>query len=185
MSEFRKRKSALLIVFAIILLALPGCRTPTATLDLIAIGRKGLASARKAQQSHQADLLRHHKARLASLDSAFDNDVRLVEAGQLKLPDGEEIKLSADWIISARKGYAMARTIMAEQMRTSQAAGAVEIDNINAADEALEMATQLTVLQWNVGERIKQQFLKLSNNFQMFQNMQNFQTKPNERNNPK
>lgn len=165
MSEFRKRKFAAVVVLAIVLLALPGCRTPTATLELIAIGRKGLASARTAQQHHQADLLRHHKAQLAALDSAFDNDVRLVAAEQLKTADDKIIKLDAEWVISARKGYTAARTIMAERMRASQAAWAVEIDNVNAADEALEMATQLTVLQWNVGERIKQQFFKLTKDF--------------------
>lgn len=182
MSEFRRRKFAVAVIFVIILLALPGCRTPTATLDLIAIGRKGLASAREAQQAHQADLLRHHKTQLAALDSAFDNDVRLVEAGQLKAADGNLVKLDADWVISARKGYAAVRTIMADQMRANQATGAIEIDNIDAAAEALEMAAQLTVLQWNVSEKIKQQFLKISNNFKMFQNLQK---KSNERNDQK
>ena len=71
---------------------------------------------------------------------------------------------------------------MADQMRTNQATGAIEIDNIDAAAEALEMAAQLTVLQWNVSEKIKQQFLKISNNFQMFQNLQK---ESNERNDQK
>ncbi len=50
-------------------------------------------------------------------------------------------------------------------MLANQSANAIETDNIDAAADALDLAAQLTVLQWNVGERVKQQFLKLTRSF--------------------
>ncbi len=176
MQNCRKRIFFITIILIAVLLLFPGCRTPTATLDLIAIGRKGLASAREAQKAHQIEMQRYHKSQIAALDSAFDNDVRLIEAGQIKTADGNVKTLDADWVISARKGYAAARTVLAEQAQANMSAGLVEMDNINAADEALEMATQLTVLQWNVGEQIKRQFLKLSGLFSKVEDTRNVET---------
>jgi len=129
------------------------------------MGQAGLASAKLAQQQHQADLRKYHQAQLAALDAAFDNDVRLAAAGEIKSLDGETIELSANWVISARKGYAAARNILAAGMLANQSANAIETDNIDAAADALDLAAQLTVLQWNVGERVKQQFLKLTRSF--------------------
>ncbi len=175
MCEPRKHKRSAIFAAIVIVLLVSGCRAPTGTLELIAVGRKGLTSAEQSRQQHQSQLLKFHKAQLAALDSAFDNDVRLVAAGQLKTLSDQPVAFDAQWVISARKGYAAARSIMSEQMRSAQAAGAIEKDNIRAADEALEMAAQLTVLQWNVGERIKQQFLKFTNITGSFSNVPNEQ----------
>jgi len=62
--------------------------------------------------------------------------------------------------IAARQGYAAARNLLAEQIRAAEGAHAVRLDNLQAADEALEMASQLVVIQWSVSEKIKQQFFK-------------------------
>jgi len=143
-------------------LLLPGCATPTATIDLIGVAKKSLASAATAQQQSHELIVKQYQAQQASLDAAFDADVRLAATGGLKNAKGDPITLSADWIISARKGYTAARETLAEQIRNEQETHAVEQDNITAALDAMEMARELTVLQWNVGERFKQKFLKMS-----------------------
>jgi hypothetical protein len=175
-SHKRSTEKILLTLAAVILPGLAGCASPSATLELIAMGQAGLASARSAQKQHQNDINKYHQAQLEALDAAFDNDVRLAEAGQIKSLDGETIKLSADWVISARKGYAAARNILTGQMLANQAVNAIEMDNIDAAAEALDLAAKITVLQWNLGERIKQQFLKITRSFP------NGRTKPNKSN---
>ncbi len=150
-------------LFVLILVMLsPGCATPTATVDLIGVAKKSLASAAEAQQQSHGLIVKQYQAQQSALDAAFDADVRLAAAGGLKNAKGDPVALSADWIISARKGYTAARETLAEQIRREQATHAVEQDNIAAALEALDMANELTVLQWNVGERFKQQFLKLT-----------------------
>ena len=158
MSDFRKTIALVLLVAGLVP---AGCSAPTAAVDLISIGRKGLASARKAQQQTHDQVLHHYNARITALDGAFDADVRMAEAGQLKDAEGEPVSLTGDWVISARKGYSAARTMLSEQIRRDQTAHATELDNINAAEDALEMASQLIVLQWNVSERVKQTFLNL------------------------
>ena len=121
-------------------------------VDLIGVAKKSLASAATAQQQSHDLIVRQYQAQQSALDTAFDADVRLAAAGGLKNAKGEPITLSADWIISARKGYTAARELLAEQIRQEQETHAVELD----------MAKELTILQWNVGEQIKQKFLKMS-----------------------
>ncbi|MBN1555673.1 MAG: hypothetical protein JXA11_13090 [Phycisphaerae bacterium] len=145
-----------------LLLILPGCATPTATVELIGVAKKTLASASQVRQNSHERIVQQYQAQQKALDAAFDADVRLVAAGELKNADGEPIPLSADWIVAARKGYSAARDLLSEQIQTEQAAHTVEQDNLAAAAEALRMAEELTILQWNVSERIKQQFLKLT-----------------------
>jgi len=141
------------------LLAAPGCAAPGATLDLITVARKGLAMSRQAQADRHAEIVRRLQAGIAELDGAFDNDVRLVAAGQIKSPDGQPAGLTPEWVISARKGYSAARDLVAEDIRAAEQAGAADEDNLKAADEALEMASQLVVQQWSIGERLKQQLI--------------------------
>lgn len=145
-----------------LVLLLPGCATPTATVDLIGVAKKSLASAATAQRQSHGLIVKQYQAQQAALDSAFDADVRMAAAGELKNAKGEPVALSAGWVISARKGYTAARELLAEQIRQETETHAVEQDNLAAAVEALKMAEELTVLQWNVGERFKQQFLRLT-----------------------
>ena len=151
---------AVRILLPLLLLAgLAGCGTPTATVDLVIIGRKGLSSAKTAEEKSHEEILTHLRGRMAALDAAFDADVRLVAAGSLKNADGKPVALDAEWVISARKGYAAARSLLAEQIRAAEAAHATRLDNLRAADEALEMASQLVVRQWSLSEKIKQQLM--------------------------
>lgn len=152
-------RNALIVCFVSLL---PGCATPTATVDLIGVAKKSLVAAVESQKETHELIVRQYQARQAALDVAFDADVRLAASGDLKNAEGQPIALSADWVISARKGYAAARDLLADQIRRERETHAVEQDNLAAAVEALNMAEELTVLQWNVGERFKQQFRKLT-----------------------
>ena len=151
------------VLTALILLCLIsqlGCSAPTATTGLIAQGQRGLADARHAQQRTYARYCASHQMQLRTLDDAFDADVKLVAAGQLTGPDAQPVPLSADWVISARRGYAFARDTLATQFASETHAHAIQLDNLAAATEALHLANELTVLQWNVSARIKQAFLR-------------------------
>ncbi len=150
-----------LICLLIAACPLAGCSAPSATLDLITVARMGIKSASEAQAASHAELLQHYDAQAKSLDDAFDTDVRLIESGQIKDTEGNPLKLDAEWIISARKGYAAARDVIAEQKRGVEAAHAVNIDNLNAADEALDMASRLIVQQSSLTQKLKQHLINI------------------------
>ena len=147
-------------VLAILASVLPGC-SPSATLDLITVARKGLTMAQEAQTAQRAEIVRQLDGQADALDQAFDADTRLAASGQLKDADGKTVPFSPEWVISARKGYAAARDAIGNQVRQTEALHSVRMDNLKAADEALDMASQLIVQQWSVGERIQQELLKV------------------------
>ena len=159
--NIQNRRFATLATSAIVIAALSGCSAPTATLDLITVARKGLGMAGQAELEHQAQLTDQLNAQIASLDAAFDADVRLVAAGQIKDAQGGILTLTPEWVISARKGYAAARDLLAGQMRSAEAVHVTRLDNLQAADEALDMASQLIVQQWAVTERIRQELINM------------------------
>lgn len=143
------------------LAAIAGCSPPSATLDLITVARTGLAGA-KAEQAAQYELnLKQLNAQASALDSAFDADVKLAAAGQIKDPSGRPVPLSPEWVISARKGYSAARDVLAQQMRNSQNAHGVNLDNLKAADDALDMASQLILQQQGLAVKMQQQMINL------------------------
>ena len=144
----------------ILLGMLAGC-APPATMDLITVARKGLTMAQEAQAARHGDLLGQLNAQAAALDQAFDADVKLAAAGQIKDAEGKTVALTPDWVISARKGYAAARDAVSKQVRAEDALHAAQTDNLKTTDEALDMAGRLIVQQWAIGERIQQEFLNL------------------------
>ena len=147
------------ILLVVILLA--GCSAPSATLDLITVARKGITSAQEAEQANHALLVQRLEAQKSSLDVAFDADVRLAAAGQIKDNAGRPVALTPEWVISARKGYAAARDLTDKQIRSAQTAHATRMDNLRAADESLDMASQLILRQWSVSEKIRQHLINL------------------------
>ena len=149
----------LLICLVVAACPLAGCSAPSATLDLITVARMGIKSAAEVQTANHAELLRHYDTQAKALDSAFDADVRLVAGGQLADAAGKPVKLTAEWVISARKGYAAASGMIADQKRNAEAAHAVHLDNLNAADEALDMASQLIVQQSSLTQKLKQHLI--------------------------
>jgi len=140
---------------------LGGCAAPTATLDLISVARKGIAIARTDAQTRRVDAASRMASQVAALDAAFDADVRLAEAGSLTDDEGESVELTAEWVISARKGYSAARASLEERIRSVSDAHMAAIDNLDACDEALAMASQMIVANWNVSQHIKQYILEI------------------------
>jgi hypothetical protein len=152
------KRLELLAAWALALTAC-GCSPPAATLDLLTVARMGLSSAKEAQQEQHSAILEHVRQRAGALDAAFDSDVRLAASGGIRDATGEPVALTAEWVISARKGYAAARDAMAREAQGADAAHAVRMDNLAAADEALQMAAQLVSLQWDLDARVRGQLL--------------------------
>ena len=136
-----------------------GCSAPPASLDLIAVARKGVVSARQAQVAQHDRQVKQLQAQAAAMDAAFDADVKLAESGALKDEQGKPLTLTAQWVISARKGYAAARDMVSESVRQEEGNHATCLDNLDATDEALDMAAQLIVQQMAVGEKLRQELL--------------------------
>ncbi len=127
--------------------------------DLIAVARRGLDDARTAQQAQNQTIMKQYASQQSSLDAAFDADVRLAAGGQIKDAAGSAVTLTPEWVISARKGYVAARDAIAAQAQATQTANATRLDNLKAADEALDMATQLILQQQALGLRASQLLL--------------------------
>ena len=154
------RVRRLLVALAVLSACLNGCAAPQAAVDLIAVAREGLTGAKEAENQQHEYLMANLQAKIGALDAAFDADVRLAAAGGIQTADGERVTLSSQWVISARKGYSAARGAIAEQMQSAQAVHFVRQDNLQAADEALEMAGQLIVEHSLLGRRIRQALAK-------------------------
>ncbi len=135
-----------------------GC-AETAAVNLISVAREGIADARGAQQDQHEELMTRLAGQKESLDEAFDSDVRLVAAGGITDADGEPVELTPEWVISARAGYAAARDVVAAEMLSAELAHAARLDNLAAADEALEMATDLLLRQAGLTEPVRVKLL--------------------------
>ena len=105
-ASLRLRGVVALRLAAIGLSVASGCGAPPATIELISVAEQALIDARDYQSACQAEQTQQLDSALSSLDAAFDADVRLVEAGKIADATGKTIPLSAEWVISARKGYA-------------------------------------------------------------------------------
>jgi hypothetical protein len=132
---------SLLLLFS--LGASAGCSTDAAAIQLIQTGRDGLHLAQQSQREQHQIIAAYLDSQRSALDAAFDADVRLAAAGQIKRPDGSAVEMTPQWVIDARKGYAAARDALADQARLQQTAHDAAMDNIAAADEALTLAEQL------------------------------------------
>ncbi len=78
------------------LVFLSGCSAPTATLDLLTVARKGISSAADEEAHQHREIVKRLAAQMAALDSAFDADVRLVGAGQIRTGEGTPVELSPE-----------------------------------------------------------------------------------------
>ena len=145
------------VLVALIVPALSaGCGAPPATMELIAVARQGLADTSTLEKSRHAEAVGRLDALKAALDSAFDADARLIEAGKIQDAAGKPVPLSAEWVISARRGYAAARDALAQQHRHLEAEHACHLDNLSAADEALAMAGTLILQHYALTGRARQ-----------------------------
>ncbi len=139
---------------------LGGCTAAPANLELISVARVGLAQAASFQQAQQQALDAGFDAQQQALDAGFDADVRRVAAGELRRPDGSGVELSAEWVISARRGYAAARDALADARRQNQAQAVLAADNLAAADEALHLAAGLILQQHRLSQHLRRALLE-------------------------
>jgi len=146
---------------AAILAALGGCGAPTSALSLIAVARQGIQQERQDAAAAHKVLIAQLRTGQAALDAAFDADVKLAAADQVRNAQGKPAALSAEWVISARKGYIAARDAIAAQIAAQQLAEATRQDNLSAADEALRLAGDVIVQQAALGRQVKQYLLSI------------------------
>ena len=148
-----KRKTVPAVMVAAMLLG--GCTTAPAAMELITVARKGLAQAKSAEQQRYADDRGDMAAQRAAMARAFDADVRRVAAGTVRDADGNAVGLTPEWVISAQRGYTAATELLLEEALAAQHSHAVRMDNLTAADEALEMAGQLMLRQAAMTEKLR------------------------------
>jgi hypothetical protein len=152
------------LIALVVLVAPIGCSPPVATLDLIAQAQRSLTMARGALAATHAEQIKGIESQSAELDAAFDADVRLVASGQITDANPGApgpVKLTAEWVISARKGYAAAKKALTDKLVASQQTHATDLDNVQAGAEALDMARTLIVMQQNLSANIKGWLLSL------------------------
>jgi len=150
------------LVAALISIAIcPGCGTPPATLELISVAREALTDARQYDSARHAEALQRLESTKVALDAAFDADVKLVEAGGIADSAGRPVRLTADWVISARKGYAIGRDALAEQRHRVETSHVTHLDNLSAGSEALDLARDLIILHSTLTGRARQFVMSL------------------------
>jgi hypothetical protein len=152
------------LIALVVLVAPMGCSPPMGTLDLIAQAQRSLTMARGALSATHAEQIKGIEGQSAELDAAFDADVRLVASGQITDANPGApgpVKLTAEWVISARKGYAAAKKALTDKLVASQLTHATDLDNVQAGAEALDMARTLIVMQQNLSANIKGWLLSL------------------------
>ena len=111
-----------------------GCAPYTdAQLGLVAQAREGISLARDVQREHAGLVDELRAAQRRRLDEAFDRDVHAT-------PD-----LSAEWVIEARKAYAVGVDALHAQHAANRTAAERADANLAATDAALER------LAWLVG----------------------------------
>lgn len=118
-----------------------GCGTFTrAEMDLVTQARRGIE--RVAQHDEQRDRAVAELARLRreQLDDAFDADLRDRAA---------EEPIDADWVIEARRAYALAIDLHAKAQAANERAATVRRQNLAAVNAALDR------LQWLQSVRLK------------------------------
>ena len=123
-------------VSLIILFAASGCASWTQTqIDLVTQARKGVANLAQASEHRRDASEQLMKLRRERLDAAFDEDAR------------NQIDLSADWVIDARKAYAVGLDSFAKQQAANESALGAEKSNLAAVDAALQKLQWLQSIQ--------------------------------------
>jgi hypothetical protein len=106
-----------------------------ARLELLTQSRRGLAEIRESTQQRQSLALRQLTDRRRQLDAAFDRDVQ------------SRGDLSAQWVLDARRAYAVGLDALHAETRSIESAHRVDESNFTAIDTALRQAQALERLQ--------------------------------------
>ncbi len=113
------------------LLICGGCSNYTASqMALATQARKGVALWSAREAARDAEVKQSYAAKRKALDQAFDADAR------------QQANVSADWIIEARKAYAVGLSAIGEAEAAALAA------NDSARRDAAATDAALTQLQW-------------------------------------
>ena len=123
----------------VLLLALPllaGCATwNDAQLGLLAQARKGVTLVATSDAQRDGAALELARLRRQRLDEAFDADVRAREL------------IDAEWVIDARKAYAIALDAYAKAQANDEANSQRRRDNLASIDAALKRMQWLISIQ--------------------------------------
>lgn len=121
--------------------ALAGCADFTrAQLGLVEQTRRGIAMV--SQDNTDRDRLSAElaKVRRQRLDEAFDEDVRLRASQE---------SLDPDWVIDARKAYAVALDAYAKRQAADEQASVARTETLSAMDAALDRLQWMLSVQLN------------------------------------
>ena len=122
---------------ALLLLTSSGCASYTRSkIELVQQSRRGIDLVRQAMAQRQAALDEATADRRARLDAAFDVDVA-----------AHATSLTPQWVLEARKAYAVGIDAIALQLRNSQAAQASTLTDLDAIDAALAQLQRMHELE--------------------------------------
>jgi hypothetical protein len=117
-------------LLSLALLAAAGCASYTrAQIDLVDQARRGIALVSQNDPDRDRAVEELAKLRRQRLDEAFDEDVRTRSTQEA---------LSADWVIEARKAYAIGLDAFARTQAAADRASEVRKQNLAAIDAALD-----------------------------------------------
>jgi hypothetical protein len=118
-----------------------GCATFTrAEMDLVTQTRRGIALVAQHDDDRDRAVSELARLRREKLDDAFDADVR---------DRATQESLDPDWVIEARRAYAVAIDAYAKAQATSERSAQVRKQNLTAINAALDR------LQWMQSLRLK------------------------------
>lgn len=125
-------------------LAACGCQSYTQVqMSLVDEARKGVKLCAQSAEN-RAELIRQLQAlRRQRLDEAFDADVRSATT------------LTPQWVIEARKAYAVGLDALAKQQSAAMQAEQTEQQNLQAIDEAMQKLYWLQSIQlrWSLPDK--------------------------------
>ena len=121
------------------LLSIAGCSSWTAAqIELVTQARRGIALIRQDDQRRNRIADELNRLRRQRLDEAFDSDVRERE---------KDAPIDGDWVIEARRAYAVALDAYAKTRAADDAADAARTRNLAAIDAALGRLQYLQSVQ--------------------------------------
>jgi hypothetical protein len=123
----------------VILFAGAGCSSYTATqMRLVEQARKGVALWQARETAKDEDVKAAYAAKRKALDQAFDADIQQQQA------------LTAEWVVEARKAYAVGLNALAQNEATALANNDAARRDAAATDEALARLLALLSIQFDV-----------------------------------
>ena len=116
-----------------------GCSSYTASqMRLVEQARKGVVIWQARETARDDDVRSAYAAKRKALDQAFDADIQ------------QQQSLTAQWVVEARKAYAVGLNALAQNEATALANNDAEKRDAAATDEALARLLALLSIQFDV-----------------------------------